>query len=520
MGDSPAILIARSRAPTVINRLARRVCSFPIFLAALLAAGVFVGGCLQGIQGDLLFSEGDTWWHVQAGEDILRTHTLPAVDTYSATGRGTEWVAYEWLGEVAMAAAFRAGGLEGLKLLDLGLASVLVILLYGYSTLRSGNSKCGFIVSAACLPVVLGFCTMRPQMLGWAFFLLTLLCIESFQQGNDHAIWFLPLIFLFWVNTHGTFVFGFLVLALVWAGAYFHLDRGAVTSERWTRERRRAFAYATLGCFLMLPLTPYGTRLASYPLELALTQPLNVGSIREWLPLATETSLSVIVLTLLVGFYSSLLFGRTVCRIPEMALVLICALGAAVHLRLVILFVFVSAPLIATGLRRVVPGYSAKKDHPISNAILILLLVVIAARAFPTPRRIEETMAAHYPVRGVEYLGSHHVRSPLFNEYSWGGYLIWTHAFPPGIFIDGRADIYERTGTLADYLSIARLKPEAFRVIDKLNLQTFLIDRGSALATALEASPVWKRAYGDDVSVIYIRRAATPYASDLQRSNN
>ena len=42
----------------------------------------------------------DLWWHLQTGQDIFLTKTIPHVDIYSFTKAGSEWVTHEWLSEV------------------------------------------------------------------------------------------------------------------------------------------------------------------------------------------------------------------------------------------------------------------------------------------------------------------------------------------------------------------------------------------------------------------------------------
>lgn len=108
MQEASAVVTEHRVERDVPFSLLRRLFSFPVFLGALLIAGIFLGTHLEGTRGDTLFSEGDTWWHIRAGEEILRAHAWPHTETYSFTAAGTEWIAYEWLGEVAMALAYRA----------------------------------------------------------------------------------------------------------------------------------------------------------------------------------------------------------------------------------------------------------------------------------------------------------------------------------------------------------------------------------------------------------------------------
>src|SRR5579863_3545946 len=67
--------------------------SFPAMLGAGLVGRVFY-------EARKFFVDPDLWWHIKAGQDILRTHHFPTTDPYSWTVAGQPWMAYEWLGEL------------------------------------------------------------------------------------------------------------------------------------------------------------------------------------------------------------------------------------------------------------------------------------------------------------------------------------------------------------------------------------------------------------------------------------
>ena len=73
----------------------------------MLALVLFVPGVLN---------DGDTFWHIKAGEWIIGQGAVPHTDPFSYTKAGAPWVAHEWLAEVALALAFRAGGWGGVVL--------------------------------------------------------------------------------------------------------------------------------------------------------------------------------------------------------------------------------------------------------------------------------------------------------------------------------------------------------------------------------------------------------------------
>ncbi|HLE80018.1 MAG TPA: hypothetical protein VJA25_01855, partial [Dehalococcoidia bacterium] len=309
----------------------RRVFSLRVVLAALLLLAVL--GCVRSNLVDPEYRKAysrlvrpvftpDTWWQLLAGEEILQTGSVPRVDSYSFTVAGHEWVAYQWLGEVLMALTHHLGGLQGLVALTLVLSAVLMFLLYYLAWQRCRNVLAAFLACVLVMPLLVVSFTLRPQVLGYAFFLITLICLERFRRGEARALWLLPPVFLLWVNIHGTFLFGLLVLGLYWVSGLVEFRCGFLTAQRWSLRQRRHLLVVILLSIVALTLTPYGTRLAAYPLELSLLQPLNVGLISEWQPVPLDVWWGKWAGLLLLLF----LFGQVIFplswRVEEMALLL------------------------------------------------------------------------------------------------------------------------------------------------------------------------------------------------------
>ena len=103
----------------------------------------------------------------------------------------------------------------------------------------------------------------------------------------------------------------------------------------------------------------------------------------------------------------------------------------------------------------------------------------------------------------------------MFATYEFGDYLVWTMAPARPVFIDGRGELYEREGVLADYLEVAGVRPHALEVLRAHGVQSCLVRQGEPLITLLAALPEWKRIYADDLSVLFVRTetASSPAAS-------
>src|SRR5258708_27339200 len=102
-GDSPTSSI------TVGTGWARFV--FPcvrdlIFLLAFWAL-------LVGPLSNRPLADADIGWHIRTGEQILATHSIPRVDSFSSTMQGQPWFAWEWLYDALLGVVHRSMGLNG-----------------------------------------------------------------------------------------------------------------------------------------------------------------------------------------------------------------------------------------------------------------------------------------------------------------------------------------------------------------------------------------------------------------------
>src|SRR5260370_10830071 len=172
---APSALDAAVAQARRLVALLQRAISFPAMLGMLLVGAVF--GVVRSFNVDP-----DLWWHIKTGELILSTHRWATTDPYSYTAKGMPWMSCEWLGDLVFAAVYRVEGLRGLEALLVLLASGVILTLYAFATLRSGNSKAGFVAAAVLLTLANGSFNLRPQMMGYLFLILTLIVLERFRQ--------------------------------------------------------------------------------------------------------------------------------------------------------------------------------------------------------------------------------------------------------------------------------------------------------------------------------------------------
>jgi hypothetical protein len=485
--------------------------SFPAMLAASLVGRVFY-------QGRSFVIDPDLWWHIKTGQNILATHHWPTTDPYSFTIAGNPWLAYEWLGDVAIGFVAR-WGLQALDALLIALGSMVMLAIYYYATLRSGNSKAGFVPAGLLCSLAFASFNLRPQMFGYLFLVLTLIALEKFRQGRERALWFLPPLFLIWINTHGSWIIGLGVFLLTIACGLFEFQKGSVQALRWTERQRVQLELAFLASLAMLPLTPYGAELAAFPFDVAFKHPLQVASIQEWKPMPLDLPGGKLFLAIVALFFILQFIFHFTFRLEEWLLALGGAAMAFLHIRFLLLFVPFFAPLFAVMLARWIPRYDGKKDKFVINGVLISAIAAAIFWYFPSRAALERIAEQGFPVRAVNYIREHPISGPVFNAYGFGGYLI--AALPEQrVFIDGRSEPYETSGVLSDYLQITELKPSAFALMEAYRIRACLLDQEQPLVTVLRQLPEWRQVYSDSTSVLFVREFAVAAGTEKQKPAN
>lgn len=475
--------------------------SFPAMLGAFLVLRVFYSM-------RAFFVDPDLWWHIKDGADILATHRWPTTDPYSFTVHGQPWIAFEWLGDVLLATVSRLGGVLWLDVLLIILGSAVMIALYYLGTLRSGNSKAGFLAAGLLCSLAFPSFTLRPQMLGYLFLVLTMIALEFFRQGKHRAIWFLPPLILVWINTHGSWIIGMGAIFAYWICGLKSFEVGGIVARAWTPSERRQISFVFMLCLAVLPITPYTTQLAAFPFTRATSFPLSDTYVVEWWPMPFDTSAGKLFLAVLIGFLVFQVVHRFSWRLEEFALFLFGAVTACVERRFILLFVPFCVPLVATIFARWLPAYDRRKEHYALNAALIAAVIAAMVWFHPTQSSIDREIAKRFPVGAVSYIRQHTVPGPTFNAYNFGGYLVWALAPERKVSVDGRAEIYESGGTLASYLHIVGLEPGALTLLANYHVNSCLVENDAPLATVLAALPQWQKVYSDNISALFVRRDA------------
>ncbi|HZQ07198.1 MAG TPA: hypothetical protein VFD70_11505, partial [Anaerolineae bacterium] len=110
-----------------------------------------------------------------------------------------------------------------------------------------------------------------------------------------------------------------------------------------------------------------------------------------------------------------------------------------------------------------------------------------------------------FPVRAVDFLQAHPPSGTMFNEYTWGGYLLYRLYPLQRVFIDGTIDLYGEALT-RDFLDMVNAREGWQDKLDAYNVQWVILPRDRPLARELARSDSWREWYRDESAEVWVRQ--------------
>ncbi|MCA9015060.1 MAG: hypothetical protein KDA77_06975 [Planctomycetaceae bacterium] len=210
----------------------------------------------------------DIWWHLRTGELILERGTVPYYDWFTFVDFDRPWIDLHWGFQILVTWLYRWGGVDLLILSKAFCLSVTIGFAW-YASGRSVPSWCRVLFWILPVICISGRSLVRPEMLSLMYLAFWMYVISRLPT-HPKLIWLIPLITLFWVNSHALFVLGLVVSVLfvvdhllrVWARGQFGLELPSTAISGITFVR--VGVLTVLACFL----NPYLDQGVLFPLTL------------------------------------------------------------------------------------------------------------------------------------------------------------------------------------------------------------------------------------------------------------
>ena len=451
----------------------------------------------------------DLWWQMAAGRLIWTTGRVPTADPFSFTARGRPWLVHEWVPDVLFYLIYSRLGptwLVVLKAAVIGTALVLVLVL---SARAAGRPWLASLLT--CFAALGGgyFWDIRPQMFTYLLTGVFLLLVDDFRRrGRAAPLWAMAVLTAVWANLHGGFIIGPTLIGTYMVGDL--LDW--VVRGHKHRSKSLLLALPIVAGLLFSLLNPNGCHMLLYPFRLT-GHPHVLDFIVEWFsPDFHDDGYRTFEL-LLLSLIAAFVWGRAAYQTADLLVALLAVHLSLYSVRHIPLFLIAVTPITARYLAAAVGEFDQGEFRStcLSAATAALGLVIAASTVWPLRGRplFDRTIEAEtFPQEAVQFIRRSGLPGPLWNEYRWGGYLIW-HLPEHPVFIDGRAEVYYN-GPFEDFTAIHRVRPNWQALLDKYRVRLALVDSSAVLARTMEVSPFWRTAYRDRVATVFVRVGATP----------
>lgn len=445
----------------------------------------------------------DIWWHLRDAAQIVHSGHFIHSDSWTFTVGGKPWIDFEWLGEMPYYFAYQWLGDRGLYLVMIVLGGSILTGIYGLALMRSRDALAAF--ASGIVALVFATVSMAPRTLlfGWLFLVIEIAVLWSFRRGRDHTAW-LPLLFLLWINAHGSWFIGFAMMLAYVACGFVNGEWGNVFATRWSPRQARKLLVVACASFALLFANPYGWRLVAYPLDVMFRQKETLQYIAEWASPDFHSIRGKTILAVLFLFAILQLIRRRRWALEDVLFAMLAIYGAVTYVRFVFLAGIVVAPLLAESLT----AGSERKPRSESDqrwffGLAACVLTALILLRVPSEQQLHAGIAKRFPEKAVPYVRSLAGKGNLLNDFNWGGYFEW-QAPEVKEFADTRVDIFVHEGVLADYVKALRVQ-DTFTVLDKYRIRYVVMAPDDPIAYLLAHSAGWKRTYDDGQAVGFER---------------
>jgi hypothetical protein len=450
------------------------------------------------------FAEADIWFHLRNAQELLTRHSFLRADLYTFTTPGAPLLDHEWLSELPYYFALQAWGLRGVLAVYLVLLWLIFAAIYYLALQRGANAGDAALVTMA--GVALGCYSFGPHVhhFGWLCLMVLFLVLERFQR-TGRGLWVLPPLFALWINLHGSWVFGFVVMGAYIVSGLVEGQWNNIVAERWTPAQLRKLLLVSAAAVAALFANPYGYKLVWYPFDLLFRQKINLDNMGEWVSVNFHTGWGKLAMFMLLTLLAAAWFSRKPWKLRDVLLATFAVWASLNHLRFLLFAAIILVPILAPRLQ-LFGLYDAKKDKPWLNLAITAGIVAMIVGSYPSAVQLQNNIDGQFPRDALRFIQQRQITGRLLSWYDFGGYIEF---YAPAIktFADSRNDIFMDNGVLNDYIKINAIE-QPFELLDKYKIDYVLFPVDKRLTYVLDHSPGWRTIYEDKVAKLFERMPA------------
>lgn len=474
----------------------------------------------------------DVMMMTRIGDELLKTKSFPPYDPFSwpPVSCKVPWINIGWLSFVIYSLIHGISGFAGIVLLKTILYTSGYLIMAKYASEKYGL-RAALLALIVALYLGRWFLSARPMI--WSALIFPLIILLLFRLQNrdislrDFIIF--PLIYALWVNLHGGFLIGLIIMGMCGVILLIRKIRARLERKKILSFIIRYSALVALCLAMCLYVNPFGPKTMKYAMDFLLYRPVFAELSREMespflrplfnLHYFLITGLSLILLLLIIvkkksrpslmeicifGFwlYTSIKAVRnmqlySVFFIPVGAFIL-CHLGEIIRMSIPEDF-----------LNKFLLRY--RKSWDVVKVLLLFLVLTISIMAISSSDLTGVTSERMlYPVGAKDFLKANSLPPNLYCYDIYGSYLS-SYLYPRYLVgMDGRWNgVYNDSYFIEMNNSLCK-RDLLLKFLDKYSLDTVVLQNN---LDYLKDDRNWPQVYVDEKCSIFLRN--TPRNSEL-----
>jgi hypothetical protein len=471
---------------------------------------IFIGALVIGDR--MLNTDSDIGRDITIGNYILGNHKIPNTNILSFTKPDEPRPPYEWLAQVLFSISNRLLNLDGVVLLTALIIAAGFSVVYFDSQNRSSLPITSLILTLWSAAASSIHWLSRPHIFSFLFFAIWIQWLERIRNGRKFPLWVFPGLMLVWANTHGGFLFGLLAWFAYFGGWLWEWSRR--TADKMIGRNLFIIGGSSLVASIITPdlwqnwhgvLNNNNIYILSHTSETLPPNPFIPGTLPFF---------GLLGLTLLMFINNK---RRTAAN--QYFLLFGFGLISLTMARNIPFFVISTVPILSVWIENfsnIVPAWSTlengflKIDAKLQSyfwSILIVLASVglMASYQFRNLSYIYQFDAKKFPVEAINWVADHPLKGNMFNDFNWGGYILYRLWPSEKVFIDSQSDFYGETITRR-YASILNGEENWDKELEEFNVDWIIVSPQTGLSKVVNNNSFWQLTYHDAVTVIYVRK--------------
>lgn len=463
----------------------------------------------------------DIGFHLRGGEWMLENKSFHRKDVFTYTVNQNEYIAMYWLYQILIFLTYKLFGYVGINFLN----SILIIILFFLIYLKMKINKIPPFIYQPLIFLITFIMeirfSVRPEIFTYIFISSFLIILDEYFYKNKDFLFLIPFLQILWVNMHGLFIIGLILITIYFLSFCFH--KKTFDSH---------FFKYVFSSYLFSFLNPYNIKGFLFPFYLftrlsessifknAISEFTSPFSKKELLLRPKTPIILFYIFDLLTFLFLILKIKKR--KIHEFLIILSFLYLSYKAVRNIPIFLIPSVFILANCIKDSLKDFKVQKliFLPI---LMIILTIIILLRIFTNSFYYERGGGEFgigideriHPRGAVNFILKNNLKGRILNDLNHGSWFIWELRYP--VFIDGRLEVmkekffekYCKSFSEGGILKlIEEYKPDMI-IFDYSYPEALFWDRD------LKSNPLWRIIYWDDKSVIFAHKDFAPFIEKI-----